>query len=131
MAVRSHLQFEIEQGRLLNFCGEPFLNSGLLSFSELTHSKSGMGTRQGGRPRDENRTRPPPWGGLGKCSAVTRGPGARKGADAGKAAVRDPNRGPESSQQPRESSRRLWRERPLFSLSGRSCRCAGDDPHQV
>ena len=91
MATRSHLQFEIEQRRLLNFCGEPFLNFGLLSFSEFTHSKSGLGTRQGGRPRDENPTRPPPWGGLGECSAVPRAPGARMGAVAGKAAVRDPN----------------------------------------
>jgi len=126
-----HSQLETKQAALLNFCGEPFLNPGLLSFPELTHSKSAPGTRQGGRPCAENRTRPPPWGGLGKCSAAAPGPGARKRSAAGKAAVRDRNRGPESSQQRRESSKRDARERPLFFLSGRSFGLAGGDPHQV
>ena len=85
------MQFETERRALLSFCGEPFLNLGLLSFPELTRSKSAPGTRQRGRPGAENQTRPPPQGGLGTCS----GPA---GELAGKAAVRDRNGGAESSQ---------------------------------
>jgi hypothetical protein len=125
------LQFETEQRSLLNFWRDPILNPGLLNFPELAHSKTGTGTLCGGRRRAENRTRPPPWGDLAKCSPAACGPGATNFAAAGKAAIRDRLGGKEARAQPGETTKAARGERPLFSLSGRSCRRAGGDPHQV
>jgi len=54
-----------------------------------------------------------------------------KQTEAGKAAIRDPNRGPESTRQPRETPKPSLGEWPLFSLCGHRDRGAGGDHHQV